>query len=470
MTQGQPGPDGGAERSEAPELPAAAVRGLDAALSRRRLLQQAGAFALGSTILAACGSGSGGGGGSTAKTGGGGGGARQTLEVWDYSYDLATPYGKAARQIDQDFTKANPDIAIKRVMYPYGQYFTLVRTAMTRRRGPDVFSMFGAQFADEYRAALRPVDDLLTGDLKRDLLFVDDIRTGDTLLVMPYTAYVTSLRYNKALFRKAGLDPETPPATWAEFIDACEKLKASGTTPIAAGFKDGVAAEAYTFGITDQTMTLDELHKNYRREQPWSSEGYRSAVNYLVQLAKGGYFTKNFQDFPGSPNPINQFASGKAGMVLTANTEVKDIIAGIGEENLGVMRMPRVPNSRYPHQFLDASYNFGWGISTWTKKEEAARKYITFMLEAPQQETLFELSGSLPNNRAAKVKAPYAATQQIIDWIRTDPLLHYGVAYGAQEEAVFDRRIPQVLTGSFSVDAMIKEMDAVREQLGPVKA
>ena len=45
--------------------------------------------------------------------------------------------------------------------------------------------------------------------------------------------------YNKAHFETAGLDPENPPATWEAFIEACEKLKAAGITPISGGLKDG---------------------------------------------------------------------------------------------------------------------------------------------------------------------------------------------------------------------------------------
>jgi len=38
--------------------------------------------------------------------------------------------------------------------------------------------------------------------------------------------------YNKAMFDAAGLDADTPPATWDELLAACDALKASGVTPM----------------------------------------------------------------------------------------------------------------------------------------------------------------------------------------------------------------------------------------------
>jgi multiple sugar transport system substrate-binding protein len=43
---------------------------------------------------------------------------------------------------------------------------------------------------------------------------------------IPAGADVTMMIYNKELFTEAGLDPEKPPATWQEFLDAAQKIQA----------------------------------------------------------------------------------------------------------------------------------------------------------------------------------------------------------------------------------------------------
>ena len=51
--------------------------------------------------------------------------------------------------------------------------------------------------------------------------------------------------YNKDCFDKAGLDADSPPKTWDEFLAACEKLKAAGISPVGGGIQDGYWGEWY---------------------------------------------------------------------------------------------------------------------------------------------------------------------------------------------------------------------------------
>ena len=55
---------------------------------------------------------------------------------------------------------------------------------------------------------------------------------------VPFDWGAVGMFYNKALFKQAGLDPEKPPTTWTELLDAVKALKAAGITPIAIGEKD----------------------------------------------------------------------------------------------------------------------------------------------------------------------------------------------------------------------------------------
>ncbi|MEU9355330.1 sugar ABC transporter substrate-binding protein [Streptomyces griseoloalbus] len=56
-----------------------------------------------------------------------------------------------------------------------------------------------------------------------------DIYTADGKVYgIPRTGYSMGLIYNRALFEKAGLDPERPPTTWAEVRDAAKRIAALG--------------------------------------------------------------------------------------------------------------------------------------------------------------------------------------------------------------------------------------------------
>jgi LysM repeat protein len=77
--------------------------------------------------------------------------------------------------------------------------------------------------------ALQPLDDLVKRDgVDLDKLFfkssIDGSRWNGRLIQYPFKV-ATSLMvwYNKDLFRKAGLDPDKPPRTWAELEEAAKK-------------------------------------------------------------------------------------------------------------------------------------------------------------------------------------------------------------------------------------------------------
>jgi ABC-type glycerol-3-phosphate transport system substrate-binding protein len=79
--------------------------------------------------------------------------AATTLTVWDWS----SPPPPAMKELDDAFMKANPDIVIKRVHQPFNSYFTLLRTAVTTRKGPDVFEGYATPFMFDYVNGMLPL-------------------------------------------------------------------------------------------------------------------------------------------------------------------------------------------------------------------------------------------------------------------------------------------------------------------------
>jgi sn-glycerol 3-phosphate transport system substrate-binding protein len=60
--------------------------------------------------------------------------------------------------------------------------------------------------------------------------------SAGNMLSMPFNSSTPVMYYNKTLFKKAGLDPESPPKTWPELEAAAKKLLASG---VKCGFTTG---------------------------------------------------------------------------------------------------------------------------------------------------------------------------------------------------------------------------------------
>jgi ABC-type glycerol-3-phosphate transport system substrate-binding protein len=63
-------------------------------------------------------------------------------------------------------------------------------------------------------------------DIRPDVMSI--FKSGDKVYGLPRTNYSTGLVYNRKLFTQAGLNPDTPPTTWAEVQAAAKKIAAIG--------------------------------------------------------------------------------------------------------------------------------------------------------------------------------------------------------------------------------------------------
>src|SRR5438876_10460833 len=74
-----------------------------------------------------------------------------TIEIWDWG----SPPPSAFKVIDDAYMRSHPGITIKRVHQPFNSFFTLQRTAVATRKGPDVFESYASPFIfDYYRGEL----------------------------------------------------------------------------------------------------------------------------------------------------------------------------------------------------------------------------------------------------------------------------------------------------------------------------
>ncbi|HSQ79979.1 MAG TPA: ABC transporter substrate-binding protein [Casimicrobiaceae bacterium] len=130
------------------------------------------------------------------------------------------------------FEKENPGIKLKPIYS--GSYQESIAKALTAAKSgdPPVTSILLS--TDMYTLidedAIVPFDDLVrTADDRAWLksfypAFMENSQTGGKTWGIPFQRSTVVLYYNKDAFKEAGLDPNHPPATWAEMTADAEKL------------------------------------------------------------------------------------------------------------------------------------------------------------------------------------------------------------------------------------------------------
>lgn len=196
------------------------------------------------------------------------------IEYWQYVFDTRV---KAMDELIAQFQKANPDITVKQVTFPYADYQTRVIAANMSGKGPDVMQLFYG-WLDKFAAGgiLQPLPtDAFPHDKIESEFFpiVSAMKRGEDYYGLPTAVRSLALFYNKKLFTEAGLDPANPPKTLDEFVAAAQKIAkhdAAGNLTVAGSTLD--------MGGQDHQWWREVLIRQYGGE-PYTDNDQKVAYN-----------------------------------------------------------------------------------------------------------------------------------------------------------------------------------------------
>ena len=127
-----------------------------------------------------------------------------------------------------DFATFYPNIELENQNVGYNDMLDKIRTAAAGKSAPDVAKMpilWGVEFAA--RGHLREIV-LEDYGLSRELFWdgaLKSVTWQDKMYGIPTNNETMGFIYNKKIFADAGLDPETPPATWADVVAYSKQIK-----------------------------------------------------------------------------------------------------------------------------------------------------------------------------------------------------------------------------------------------------
>ncbi|WP_020591947.1 ABC transporter substrate-binding protein [Kiloniella laminariae] len=156
-----------------------------------------------------------------------------------YPVAVGGPLTKVVDGMVEDFEKANPDINVNAIYAGnYNDARIKALAALKSGEPAQTSVMFSIDIYELIeQGAIVPFDDVVeTADEKAWLdgfypALMENGKTRDKTWGIPFQRSTIVMYYNKDAFRAAGLDPEAPPATWDELVEAGKKLtKKNGDT------------------------------------------------------------------------------------------------------------------------------------------------------------------------------------------------------------------------------------------------
>ena len=135
-------------------------------------------------------------------------GSSGKLVVWDWKSSDANAANYVAKA-KADFAKKHPNVTVEFVAQPFDQYYTLLGSAIQAGKGPDVMLFNGGGQLRDRTDSLVALDEYLAADKTR-LAGWEAFTKNSKIYAAPITLQGHPIYYNKALYEKAGLNPDKP--------------------------------------------------------------------------------------------------------------------------------------------------------------------------------------------------------------------------------------------------------------------
>lgn len=388
-----------------------------------------------------------------------------TLTVWDFKYSEAQAGGaqKPMKEMDALFMQKNPNITISHVAQPLEpQYYQIIQATAAAGKGPDVVMFHPGTRAYQF-------DDVLV-DLTPYIQDVKDQYTAASLVacskdgkvkVLPMTMQGFGFYYNKDYFRKAGLDPAVAPRTSAQFLAACEKLKAAGIVPVTVG-------QTYTLDFALRCFVANDFGPNVTGLKDGSAKFtdplFRENVQFIKTLIDKGYLEKDGYSRPYFMDGIDKFAAGGGAIFVGLLSDVgnwKVFSDKLGAGNIGYFPTVNFPDSRYRDLQVAQPAGIGYSVMTWSKNQEAAANFVKFYTTGEAAKIYASDTGAMsPLTASTGLEATYPALKIIQGYLKNtavDYLSGVFTNYGGYEDDS-NRLLDQVfVTGQLSVDEFITQ-------------
>ena len=304
-----------------------------------------------------------------------------------------------------DTWNANNDSQVELTVIPSAEFVTKMGAAISAGEPPDIASI-DLIYTPAFASAGQLVD---ITDFVKALPYADDLTPAHMELGMfegrnyavPTAVDGSFIAYNIDLFEQAGLDPDNPPSTWDEMLEAARAITALGDDTYGYWFSMNCAGcNAFTFLPFIWASGGDVLSDDYAEATITSDPIVREALEFYNTIWEEGLVPEGASIDNGS-NFVSAFAAGNIGMTGTGNFSISTYTSENPDLNFGVFHIPGKDGG---------AASFGGGdviaIPAGTEYAEEAWRFIEWTMSEEPQIKIYAANGQIPV-RLQLVDNPY---------------------------------------------------------------
>jgi sn-glycerol 3-phosphate transport system substrate-binding protein len=323
------------------------------------------------------------------------------------------------------FNHDNPDVEVT-AAYTGTYDETDVKTRAAIKAGkPPALALMSANFITQYHIddLVEPFDPLVKADGETPDDFMGEFwpalagnaRVGGAIYGVPFQNSTPLLYYNVEHFKEAGLDPDKPPVTWADWVEDAKKLtKREGDKTTRYGIMLSGTYDILGWTLSALTLSNGGLYYN----PDYGGEIYYDTPSTLGALTFVDDLVHKFKVMPEgtiqTPAMNNAFFGGQVSMIVTSTGSLSFIRQNM-KAPFRVAFIPRnvrnaVPiggaSLIIPKGNSDERKEAAWKLIKWLTSPEISGEWSRFTgYFAPQKAAygLPEMKAFLDKNPDAKV-------------------------------------------------------------------
>lgn len=322
------------------------------------------------------------------------GGADETVTVTFMRTGTPEVLHEIFDPIIEEFEKEYPNIKVDMQDLGWSDAEKTLQVMASSQTLPDVMYHLPATIFDMADKGL--IEDLtpyMDDELKEDIYpsLLEAGQYNGKQYVIPCGATTLLYWYNTELFEQAGLDPDNPPATWDEFLEAAKAI--SEKTDAA-----GVALYGSPSG-GETSFMFESLFASEIGGETWDGERYtyeteenrEAAVNTLNFMQKLAQYSQGSVEETGRFDIRTMLRDGQVGMALDAINMSNQIQEGLDSGKFKVAQLPAGSSGEQ----ISAVNMGGFFIPTNCEHKEEAWTFLRYLMRTENQKK-HSTYGSIP--------------------------------------------------------------------------
>ena len=306
------------------------------------------------------------------------------------------------------YEQQNPDVKISLVPQSNTTIIPSFTLAAQSKTGPDLDTQWATlpTILPALGGSVTPISNYVSKADTSHWLNTNENTYKGKIYAMPLYMIGVPLVWNKKLFKKAGLNPNVAPTTWAQFLADCKALKAHGITPFGMGNQDGYFG-AWMFAIYEKQMlnSISQLTQGVAgtgNAETKLLSSLKSMYTSFQTLIKDGYVNSNVESLS-----LNQgwqlFPQGKVAMSFTTDGNALSWAKTIGEANVGAAKPPILGTGTLAATY-DVTQSSDEFITSWSKNPKADAKFLEWLHEPTNMIALNKETGAFPADNQFPLK------------------------------------------------------------------